>query len=394
MIRRLAFLALLLPAALAAQSAVPPLHVQGTSEPLTVTVANHRGYPAYPAWTLRTLGAKVDATMRGVIVVMYGDTLTFENMSPFFTVDGAGQQLAFPVYREGGIIYFPQQLFAEWLPDHYPHRLRYQDGTLRVLTAADSAAAPDTVAAPTAMDTTTPLVVIDPGHGGVDPGRIAPGGGKEKDLVLRVSKRLRDVLEKRGYEVRMTRTTDTLIGLMDRPRMANEWKGNRSAALFISIHANGVSDSRARGFETFFLSDARTDDERRVAEMENASLAYEDASASHVGKGKDLEAILSNLRNDFYIHASHQLAALIQGQFDRFHPGPDRGVKQAGFVVLVGAFMPAVLVELGFISNRSERHALETAAFQQKIATGIADAVARFFSEHRDLLVTPARERR
>lgn len=394
MMRRLAFLALLLPAALAGQSAVPPLQIQGTNEPLTVTVANHRGYPAYPAWTLRTLGAKVDATMRGVVVVMYGDTLSFENMSPFFAVDGRPQQLAYPVYREGGIIYFPHQFFAEWLPEHYPKRLRYQDGTLRVLAAADSAAMADTVATDTAaVDTTTPLIVIDPGHGGIDPGRTAPGL-VEKNLVLRVSKRLRAVLQKRGYDVRMTRTTDTLIDLMDRPRMANKWKGNRSAALFISIHANGVADSRARGFETFFLSDARTEDERRVAQMENASIAYEDRSASHVGNGKDLEAILSDLRNDFYVHASHQLAALIQKQFDGFHPGPDRGVKQAGFVVLVGAVMPAVLVELGFISNGSERHTLESAKFQEKVANGIANAVDEFFAEHRDLLVTPARERR
>lgn len=394
MMRRLAFLVLLLlPTDLVGQSAVPPLQIQGTSEPLTVTVANHRGYPAYPAWTLRTLGAKVDATMQGAIVTMYGDTLTFENMSPFFMVDGRSQQLAYPVYREGGIIYFPHQFFAEWLPQHYPRRLRYEDGTLRVLTAADSAAMPGGVPDTATTDTATPLVVIDPGHGGIDPGRTAPGL-EEKDLVLRVSKRLRAVLEKRGYEVRMTRTTDTLIALMDRSRMANEWKGNRSAALFISIHANGVADGRAHGFETFFLSDARTDDERRVAQMENASLAYEDATASHVGKGKDLEAILSNLRNDFYIHASHQLAALIDKQFDRFHPGPDRGVKQAGFVVLVGAFMPAVLVELGFISNKPERHELEAVAFQDKIANGIANAVDQFFAEHQDLVVTPAGARR
>ncbi|MEJ2187103.1 MAG: N-acetylmuramoyl-L-alanine amidase, partial [Gemmatimonadota bacterium] len=105
-------------------------------------------------------------------------------------------------------------------------------------------------------------------------------------------------------------------------------------------------------------------------------------------------AILSDLRNDFYVHASHQLAALIQKQFDGFHPGPDRGVKQAGFVVLVGAVMPAVLVELGFISNGSERHTLESAKFQEKVANGIANAVDEFFAEHRDLLVTPARERR
>ncbi len=315
-------------------------------------------------------------------------------MSPFFTVNGDVVQLAFPVYREGGIVYFPHQFFTEWLPRHYADRLRYRNGALQWLpggATTDTASAPDGAPAAAAVDE-RPLVVIDPGHGGIDPGRTAPGRTVEKEIVLRFSRVLAEVLQERDYDVRLTRTTDTLIDLMDRSRMANAWKGDRSKAIFLSIHANGVTDTRAAGFETFFLSDARTEDERRVAEMENASLEYEDQSASTLAPGDDLQFILSNLRNDYYLHASHQLAELVQERFGDFHPGPDRGVKQAGFVVLIGAFMPAALVELGFLSNRNEARLLKNDEFHRRAAEGLADAVDRFFAANADLFSRPARD--
>ncbi len=394
MMRRLVLAALLAaPAGLGAQEpgSVSPLRVEGTAEPVTITVAHHRGYPAYAAWPLRTLGARVDATLRGAAVVLFEDTLLFETMSPFFTVNGEAVQLAHPVYREGGIVYLPHQFFTEWLPRRYD-RLRYRNGALQWLpgdAAADTADVPDELPAEPADE--RPLVVIDPGHGGPDPGRTAPGT-VEKEIVLDVSRCLARVLDGRGYDVRLTRMADTLIDLMDRSRMANAWKGDRSKALFLSVHANGVTDTRAAGFETFFLSDARTEDERRVAEMENASLKYEDDSASSIAPGDDLQFILSNLRNDYYLHASHQLAELIQDEFAEFHPGPNRGVKQAGFVVLIGAFMPAALVELGFISNRGEARLLRDEAFHERLATALADAVERFFAANEDLFSRPARE--
>ncbi len=362
----------------------PPLHVDGVGEPVAVNVAMHRGYPAYPAWTLRNLNARVDGTARGVRVVLEADTLEFDSGSPFFHARGGNRQLVEPAYREGGIFYLPHQLFAEWLPEAFPEALEFASGHLRLksaTTASDGASAPvaeppvEAVAGP-------PMVVVDPGHGGPDPGRVGPSGLKEKDIVLQVSKRLARVLADRGYDVRMTRTTDTLIPLEARAHMANEWRGNRPG-LFLSIHANGVDDRRVTGFETFFLSDARTEDERRVAEMENASLAYE--SSSRVVGTDDLDFILNNLRNDFYVRASHSLAGMVQNEFGEFHRGNDRGVKQAGFVVLVGAFMPAVLVELAFISNPGEERLLASGTFQVDMARGIADAVDRFFEENEDL---------
>src|SRR5690606_9337334 len=193
--------------------------------------------------------------------------------------------------------------------------------------------------------------------GGRDPGKIGPNGLREKDVALAVSRRLAALLRARdGYEVHLTRTTDTLIALGDRPALANRWKAGRPAAVYISIHANSAV-AAARGFETFFLSEARTEDERRVAEMENAAVAYEENHDSANG-GHELDLILNNLRNDFYLRASNALAEIVQRRIAAFHPGPNRGVKQGGFAVLVGAFMPAVLVETAFISNRNEARLL------------------------------------
>lgn len=384
MIRRtvVAILVLLAAGDAAAQDGeLPPtLHIEGVGEPVSVNVAMHRGYPAFPAWTLRSLGARVDATPTGAMVVFGADTLEFDAGSPFFHAVGETRQLVQPAYREGGIFYLPHQLFGEWLPSMYPDQVAYQGGHLRLTTAGDSAVTGSN--GQEAGPIRGPVVVIDAGHGGPDPGRIGPSGLKEKDVVLQVAKRLARVLAERGYEIRLTRTTDTLIPLEQRAHMANEWRGSRPG-LFLSIHANGVTDRRVTGFETFFLSDARTEDERRVAEMENASLAYE--SPNRVVGTDDVDFILNNLRNDFYIRASHTLAGLVQDEFGGFHRGHDRGVKQAGFVVLIGAFMPAVLVELAFISNPQEERLLGSGSFQLEVSEGIADAVDRFFEENRDV---------
>jgi len=413
-----ALVALGLPAGLAAQA--PELRIAAGGAPATFAAALHRGYPAYPASALRSLGAEVASEPRGARVVLFGDTLVFDARSPFF-LDGARvQQLVAPVYLEGGIVYLPHQFFAEWLPARYPRRLQLREGVLRVEPAAVAAngqgSAGGTKAAPATgagAGKTTPsaapapaapagngagkaaapsrapekekrVVIIDPGHGGKDPGKVGPNGIREKDVVLKVATSLAAILRERGgYEVHLTRSRDTLIALADRPRLANRWKAGRPAALFLSIHAN-AGPSAARGFETFFLSEARTEDERRVAEMENAAIEYEDERPS--AGLDDRDWILNNLRNDFYLRASNDLAEVIQGRLQGFHPGPNRGVKQAGFRVLVGAFMPAVLVELAFISNREEAKLLGDAAFQRRVAGALADAVDRFFASHEHLL--------
>jgi N-acetylmuramoyl-L-alanine amidase len=400
--------ALLLP--LPARAQAPALRIAAPGASIEVPGALHRGYPAYPASALQAIGASVEETPRGVRVVLFGDTLNFEATSPFFVAGGRAVQLAGAVYREGGIVYLPHQLFAEWLPERFARDLAFSGTTLRVLArdagarppAASPRAATQPPATPPPVARTeverppvaTPrpqqrarterVVVIDPGHGGRDPGKVGPNGVREKDVVLSVGHQLAALLRQRGYEVHMTRTDDTLVPLAERPRMANKLKAGRPAALFISLHANS-GPPRAEGFETFFLSEARTEDERRVAEIENAAIAFEDRPADE--PLPELEHILKNLLNDHYLIASNNLAETVQRHLAGFHAGPNRGVKQAGFRVLVGAFMPAVLVELAFVSNTREAALLASAPFQQKLAWALADATDEFFASHEHLWV-------
>ncbi len=222
------------------------------------------------------------------------------------------------------------------------------------------------------------IVILDAGHGGRDSGMRGPSGVLEKDITLMLVQGLQDELEQRGYEVHLTRDTDTLIALADRPRRANEWKRGRPRAIFMSIHTNSGA-SQATGFETYFLSDARTADERRVAELENAAADLEDRSTK---SAPAVDWILESLRNDYYVRASNDLAELVQRRLGKVHPGPDRGVKQAGFRVLVGAIMPAVLVETAYMSNPKEERLMADDDFRQRMVKALADAIGDFFQRH------------
>jgi N-acetylmuramoyl-L-alanine amidase len=336
---------------------------------------------AFPARTLETLGFRLAGDAAHVIASIGGDTVRLWNTSPFIRAGSRGYQLAVAIRDADGALHVPEQFFIQWLPAMYPQRFEFRGGALVVKgTVAAPQPQPQRPARPT-----TRVVVIDPGHGGRDAGKIGPNGLREKDVALTISQRLANVLRQRGYEVHLTRTRDTLIALADRPKLANRWRGDRPVAVFLSIHANSAPTTAARGFETFFLSDARTDDERRVAEMENEAVRFEDRPATPQGGG--LDQILNSLTSDFLLRASNDLASVTQQKLAAFHPGPNRGVKRAGFLVLVGAIMPAVLIETAFISNRDEAAQLATQSFQEKIAYGIADSVDEFFRRNEHLWV-------
>jgi len=225
-------------------------------------------------------------------------------------------------------------------------------------------------------------VIVDAGHGGEDNGMTGPlGGGPriyEKNITLAVSKKLGDALSARGVDVVYTRTTDTLIALDDRGRIANRANGN----LFISVHVNAANpnwrDPRgSRGFETYFLSEARTEDARRVEQMENSAVRFEQPN-DKLESGDPLSFILSDMQQNEHLRESSELADLIQRRLGKMHPGPSRGVKQAGFRVLVTAYMPAVLVEIGFGTNPAEAAYISDAAKQDAIAAAIAEAAMQY----------------
>ncbi len=221
------------------------------------------------------------------------------------------------------------------------------------------------------------VVVLDPGHGGKDPGAIGRRGTREKDITLAVARRLKRILESSGrVRVVLTRDRDRFITLGERARIANR----AHADLFVSLHCNKAKSRQARGAETFFLSAARTQWERAVANLENGALRFEGLEPPDTG---DLLAyVLSDMAQAQFLKESQQLALSVQTQLARALNLRDRGVKQAGFYVLTGAYMPAILVEMGFLSNRQEEHLLRQGWYQEKLARAIARGILDFL-EHR-----------
>ena len=214
-------------------------------------------------------------------------------------------------------------------------------------------------------------IVVDPGHGGHDPGAVGADGLKEKDVVLSLGLKLSRLLkEKMGLDVVMTRSTDVFIPLEERTAIANKV----NADLFLSIHANASLNRSASGIETYYLNLAKTDKAVRVAAREN------NTSLEKVGL---LQTILFDLMANYKINDSARLADEVQkalhGRISNKYQGiKNLGVKQGPFYVLVGATMPSILVETAFISNEHESRLLREDAYQDHVAAGIMEGVRNY----------------
>jgi N-acetylmuramoyl-L-alanine amidase len=214
-------------------------------------------------------------------------------------------------------------------------------------------------------------IVVDPGHGGHDPGAVGPGGLKEKDVVLDIGKKLaRKIREELGIDVVMTRSADIFIPLEERTAIANKV----NADLFVSIHANASLNKSAAGIETYYLNLAKTDKAARVAAREN------NTSLEKVGL---LQAILFDLMANYKINDSARLADDVQKSLcdrvaKRYAGTRNLGVKQGPFYVLVGATMPSILVETAFISNEHEAGLLENKEYQDTAAFGILQGIRNY----------------
>ena len=216
-------------------------------------------------------------------------------------------------------------------------------------------------------------VVLDAGHGGKDPGAIGKYGTKEKDVALDITKRAGELLEKSGIKVVYTRDEDVFIPLLDRTKIANDSNGK----LFVSIHANANKNRKVQGFETFLLRPGKSDDAIEVASRENSVIKLEEFTDRY----EDLTGealIMATMAQSMFMKESEDLASIIQMELDKRLNTPNRGVKQAGFYVLIGASMPNALVEVGFISNPSEEKMLRQKAHKQKIAEAIYQAIKHF----------------
>jgi N-acetylmuramoyl-L-alanine amidase len=213
-------------------------------------------------------------------------------------------------------------------------------------------------------------VVIDPGHGGAEEGARGPDGLLEKDITLQVSRRLQKELEARGFEVSLTRTVDRDLGLDDRAAIAN----HQRADLFISLHANASPRKSARGAETYFLAREATDDAARTL----AALENDATRRGARDEPEGLELVLWDLAQVEYLEESAALAETVQHELNLALGLTDRGVRQAPFRVLMGATMPAVLIEMGFLTHEDEGRLLGNAEHQDRLAQAIARAVDTF----------------
>jgi N-acetylmuramoyl-L-alanine amidase len=391
-------------------AAAAPVSVRTAARTTSVPVTSYAGFAMVAGDRLAAaLGGTFRMTSPTHYTLTVGESrISFTDGVPFAGDDSTIVPLAAAPRVVGQTVYLPYMVVSELVP-RFISGFNY-DADAREIRAFNTAARRVTPDSPTvgrsardvgeeraiARVAAEPpvhpkragkrLVVIDAGHGGVDPGMKGPlgGGGPpvvEKYITLAVAKLVAQALRESGTDVLMTRTTDTLIGLYDRGPIANRNRGD----VFVSIHVNatgqrGAAGVRDRGYETYFLAEAKTEDAKRVERMENEAVKFETgASAS---KGDPLSFIINDMAQNEHLRESADLAQAIQDGMKTFHPGPNRGVQQANFAVLRGAFMPAVLVEIGFGTNPQEAAFISDPDNQRTIARSIAKSVLAYLDRY------------
>ena len=221
------------------------------------------------------------------------------------------------------------------------------------------------------------FVMIDPGHGGYDPGTESSAGVMEKDLALQIAMRLKAALEARGIRAELTRSTDVFISLAERTRIAN----STGADLFVSIHLNSSPNTETTGIEVYYLNNTTDRATIRLARMENGG-----ADGYGTSNDSNLNYILTDLRQNYKAIEAASLARMIDAQtVADLDTGLGLnvnalGAKMGPFYVLVGAHMPAVLVECGFMSNAAEAARLSSPQYQDVLAGATATAVVHYFN--------------
>jgi N-acetylmuramoyl-L-alanine amidase len=353
---------------------------------VTIPVSTERGAAAVAAPRL-TSALGLAATIEGstVRVGLGGRAFEFDLDAPFVRTGDAAYPLVGAPYMARDTLFLPLHWLTGYVPRLSAGRYRWDPALARLEEVMPLPASAPIVATPAAANPVTGLrqphtIVIDPGHGGVDPGNPGlhlPARLVEKDITLGIGRLLRAELLRRGLSVVLTRATDTLIDLADRPRFCRA-----DCDLFVSIHVNampaGRRQERVGGVETYFLSDAKTEDQKRVAQTENDALRFETAPPAADGP---LAFILRDLQVNEYLRESARLAELVQGRVATIHPGENRGVQQGPFLVLAAARRPAILVEAGFATNEDDGPFLGSALGQRKIANALADGIVAYLLE-------------
>ncbi|MGH7559813.1 MAG: N-acetylmuramoyl-L-alanine amidase family protein [Gemmatimonadales bacterium] len=381
-------------------ASVPP--PAGGDAPLVIVVRSSRGEARIPVRVDPEAGPAVTATQflpavggaftleAGWAAVAVGSrSFRFLLGAQLYEAEGSVRPLVgFAAIRRDTLL-LPLQFVSEILPRALAQRFRYDPRTAQLTdNAPGTTTARAKPAEPRDPDRLPNglrrghVVTIDAGHGGRDPGNPGmyfPRGITESDVNLAVARLLRGELEERGVSVVMTRSTDTLIDLRDRGGYCTD-----VCDLFVSIHVNSLPRrsgfTKVRGFETYFLAEAKTEDAARVARMENEAIRFE--APKEEGSLEGLDFLLRDLQLNEYLRESARAAELVQSYLQESHPGPDRGVRQGGLMVLTTARRPAILVELGYSTNPDDAKVLTTKKSQRNLASSIADAVVAYLKEY------------
>lgn len=400
--RSLALLTVL--AAVAAEPVVTPsapaaVVIRTSRGESSLAVAQHEGHAALPVSGLaRLLPVTSEIIDDWALVAFAGEPFRFLLGAPIMVHRDRVVPLVGGAYEAGDSLFVPLQWLAEFVPRVFSEGYRYDPRAARfeeVRVASVASAPPPSQPAPATVHVPPPSargrdagfrmghqVVVDAGHGGVDPGnpgRYLPRGVQEKHVTLGIALALRDELERRGIDVVMTRARDTLIALRDRAPMCSH-----ECDLFVSIHVNSLARrqgyEQVNGVETYFVGEAVTAEARRVAQMENDAMRYETGGA--VERDDDLSLIFKDLLMNEILRESAVAADIVQSHLSAVHPGRDRGVAQNRFVVLNTATRPAILVETGYATNRRDGEFLASSDGQRQTARAIANGIVEYLKRY------------
>lgn len=388
---------------------LPFLHAETEEHRIDpVSIEGKDYYPLYRILNILKLERDYDLYTQRIIIKDKGRYLTFFVNEETVYHERNNILLKDPPLRLRGVVYIPREmvdLITDWKRGDYTFAFREEGFLLKqkeeivykkqedpepVKEKTDGPDANKSPALPAGgiFRETRPgaggatgrigFIVLDPGHGGHDPGAIGQKGLREKEVVLKVGLYMKEILSKRLDRVKivMTRQKDEFISLQERAKIANRLVSKDLSGIFLSIHANASLNKKARGTETFVLSPTASDDEARaVAAMENGVIETRKEETS-------LNRILTRMLSYEYIRESIQLSAFIQQGYAQELKAPvhNKAIKKARFIVLEETFMPAVLTEIGFITNREEEKKLRTEAYQRKVAEVIADGVCKFIA--------------
>jgi len=339
-----------------------PVQYKGTSvtKTLTTRVLDGIDYVDFDALNqvFKSI-VKQDYQENRVYLYIYGEQFIFLLDTPYYSFKNVDYSMHYPLLTRASRLYVP----AIFVREHLPLRLKTQvsGGKTMIVTKP--------------VDRSVMSIVLDPGHGGKDPGAVGKTlKAQEKMINLAVALKLKTMLENElGLKVLMTRSDDRFVSLGERTRFANENK----ADLFVSVHTNAAVSRSGYGVETYYLATSVNSSSRAVEALENNVVdLYEEAGAKQ--KYDALAFILSDLSQAEHLENSNILAGLVQQNLVFGTKTMDRGVNQADFYVLRGAFMPAILVELGFITNQNEEAKLVTPQYQERLARTIFEGIKRF----------------